>query len=158
MNNDLQITIGTLGTLKLKDANSQEKEIFFDADNKRIPIPNYIYKIIDNKTSGEKEVFVFNNNPYESKTNIEFQIQAQFGAKAEKLSGNFEEVNRGYTFKVPYNDFVEVIDINLTNTITQKHSIPLNDGEIRVQQHPTLLHVQQVSYEMPKTKDQVKGS
>lgn len=133
------------------------KEIFFDPENKRLPVPRYLYKIITNKTSGDKEVYVFTNNPYESLKTIYDEVDQQFGDKATELTGDYVKVTKGYTFKVPYDDFVKSVDIKFKDQTVTNHSIPLSQGEIAVIQHPTRLNVLQVTYEMPMTKDKVKG-
>jgi DNA/RNA endonuclease G (NUC1) len=151
---DLQITIGVLGKLKLEG-----KEIYLDHHdplNKRLPVPDKFYKIIHNKTDNTREVYVISNNPFADKKVLEAEMRETFGDHAKTFNDN---VVKGYTFTVPYDEFIKTVDTNFQNEVTTKHEIPLTDEgkAIHVIQHPTLLHVLQVKYDMDKTEGQTKG-
>lgn len=133
------------------------KEIYFDPDNGRLPVPNYLYKIITIVSTGEKEVYVINNNPYESIANIHNQINQTFDKKAIELTDDYVDVTKGYTFKVAFDDFVKIVDVGLNDPNYRNYAIPLSYGEIRVKQHHELLNILQVSYNMPMTAGKVKG-
>jgi hypothetical protein len=63
---DVQVTIGRMDVMKLKDPNGVEQEIFLDMDKKRLPVPKYIYKIVtvkNDKGEDVRTVYVFNNFP-----------------------------------------------------------------------------------------------
>jgi DNA/RNA endonuclease G (NUC1) len=151
---DLHITIGVLGILKLDG-----KEIYLDRHNplnKRLPVPERFYKIVHNKTDDTREVYVISNNPFADKKELEAEMRETFGDSAKTFDDN---VQKGYTFTVPYDDFIKTVDTKFEGEVTAKHEIPLTgEGKaINVVQHPTLLHVLQVKYDMDKTEGQTKG-
>lgn len=149
---DLQIKVGTLGVFSLEG-----KDIYFDPDHGRLPVPRYVYKIITTVSTGERQVYVFNNNPYETLENIVGEIEKTFGDKAVELSGGFVDVTKGYTFMVPFDDFVNVVDVTLSDPNYKRIPIPLTQGYINVIQHHEELHVLQVSYFMESRHGKVKG-
>lgn len=132
-------------------------DIFLDHENKRLPVPRYLYKIITEKKSGLTEVYVVNNNPYEDVTNIESEIGNSFSDKAIILSGNFLDVSKGYTFMVPFDEFIKIVDISFVNQTVNNHSIPLSQGQIQIVQDPNQLHILQVRYDMEMTLGKMKG-
>jgi hypothetical protein len=145
---NLEITVGTLGEMKLEG-----KTIFLDPDNRKLPVANYLYKIVDNKTTNEKSVYVVSNNPHTDKATIETELKKTFGENVKNLGGNFEEVSKGFTVEIPYDDFVKVVKIDFDGENIIKHPIPLSDDgkSINVIQNANQLNVVQVKYEMART-------
>lgn len=92
---NLRITIGTLGLMTLKG-----KEIYLDYDNKKLPVPRYIYKIVTDQ-NGSK-VHVFFNNPYVIESEARNEINTIFGDKITHLD---DKPETGYSFTIPYDDF-----------------------------------------------------
>lgn len=129
-------------------------DIFLDHENKRLPVPRYLYKVIIEKSTGVTEVYVVYNNPHEVLSNIESEIGNTFDDKAEKLSDNFLDVTKGYTFKVPFDEFIKVVDYNQA---VNNYPIPLSQGAMKVVQDSTNLQILQVQYDMEMTLGKVKG-
>lgn len=105
VNTTLQITVGTLGVMTLEG-----KEIYLDPDSQKLPVPRYLYKIITTPSSGNSDVYVFLNNPHGDVKNIKAEIDEVFGEGIIELSGDYVEVKNGYTFKMPYKEFLKVVN------------------------------------------------
>ncbi|XP_046667760.1 uncharacterized protein LOC124359231 isoform X3 [Homalodisca vitripennis] len=61
---DLVVTTGTYGILKLLDANGTYKNIYLDPDNKKLPVPNFFWKMVINPLTSAGIVFIISNNPF----------------------------------------------------------------------------------------------
>lgn len=88
------------------------KELYLEPKTKKVPVPRYLYKIITNE-DGNSEVYVFSNNPFETKQKVETELQEMFGKdifeaskKLHEESSKFGEVSRGYTIRMSYSDFI----------------------------------------------------
>ncbi|XP_054258889.1 uncharacterized protein LOC128983578 isoform X2 [Macrosteles quadrilineatus] len=61
---DFIVTTGTYGILKLLDANGTYKNIFMDPENKKLPVPNFFWKMVYNPLTSAGIVFIISNNPF----------------------------------------------------------------------------------------------
>jgi DNA/RNA endonuclease G (NUC1) len=97
---NLRVTIGTLGVMTLKD-----KEIYLDHDNKRLPVPRYLYKIVTNQT--ESKVHVFFHNTFVIEADARKEMNEIFGDKVTHLN---DKPETGYTLTMSYADFREKVN------------------------------------------------
>lgn len=93
---DLDITVGTLGVMSLEG-----KEIYLEADLKKIPVPRYLFKFSTTET-GANDVYVVFNNPHAQKNEVKAEVKEIFGSDTVEFS---DIMKNGYAFTIPYAKF-----------------------------------------------------
>lgn len=110
---DIQVYTGTLGTLKHKGINLfLAKQPGRSGEWKRIPVPEFYWKIVHDPVVDEAIVFVGLNNPHFSGENpeIEVQICPDICAENKWFFLYQKNVNKGYSYCCSYQDFKGIID------------------------------------------------
>lgn len=103
------IITGTFETLLLPDIFGELKPIYLN--EKKIPVPKYIWKIIQDQDTKEAFAFVILNNPFiEDVTKDDFfniNISKEFGFVGE----NWTDIKKGFTFVCDANEINKIFNV-----------------------------------------------
>lgn len=134
-------------------------KMYLDPVNEKLQVPEFLFSIIMNKVTKENLVYVIYHDPYVTSAaakSIHKQFIATFGKIKITPTTEFDKI--GYTFNVPYDDFVTVYNKKYSNYLVSKYQIPLTQGGIDVVQDPNDLNMMRASVDIPKTNGDAGGN
>lgn len=119
-NINLDIYVGTYGTMSLKDASSTWREIFLyvSGTTKQIPVPKIFYRILINKADNSGVVLIGVNNPHLTLDEIkkDYVICTDVSSQIKYITWNKDDISRGYSYACDVNEFAKVVPHNNLST------------------------------------------